>query len=103
MDKKIDWAGTALMVAILLIMINGLIYVLSLIFPDDIGVGQAHGFDIYVWASFLFVLGGYRGGNVLMYEGWFSDDDYEDVLPNKTITRLIDAILIGMLIVVFIS
>ena len=102
MDKKIDWAGTALMVAILLIMINGFIYVLSLTSPTaNLHIGES--IDIYIIASIMFVLGGYRGGNVLMYEGWFSDDDYEDILPNKTISRIIDGIIIGIVIVVLIS
>ena len=50
----------------------------------------------------MFVIGAYRNGAILMYEGW-KEDDYEYVVPNKTVTRIIDLIIILIVLYIFIS
>ena len=95
-NKVIAWDGTALHLVISLLLINGLIYGLSLLF-DDIG-----SIDFHILATIIFVIGAYRNGAILMYEGW-KEDDYEYVVPNKTVTRIIDLIIILIVLYIFIS
>ena len=95
-NKVIAWDGTALHLVISLLLINGLIYGLSLLF-DNIG-----SIDFHILSTIMFVIGAYRNGAILMYEGW-KEDDYEYVVPNKTVTRIIDLIIILIVLYIFIS
>ena len=76
-NKVIAWDGTALHLVISLLLINGL-FLMCFIWFDYIG-----SIDFHILATIMFVIGAYRNGVILMYEGW-KEDDYEYVVPNKT-------------------
>ena len=95
-NKVIAWDGTALHLVISLLLINGL-FLMCFIWFDYIG-----SIDFHILATIMFVIGAYRNGAILMYEGW-KEDDYEYVVPNKTMTRIIDLIIILIVLYIFVS
>jgi len=51
----------------------------------------------------MWMLGAFRNGNLIMYEGWFNDDNYFDRSLDNKYGRLIDLIIFAFIIYVFVT
>ena len=81
-DKKIAWGISSGIFNIALIFINGIVLLVNYF------VGVASNIEFHILISIVFLLGLYRGGNLIMYEGW-DTEEYEEVLPSKSIQNVI--------------
>ena len=81
-DKKIAWGISSGIFNIALIFINGIVLLVNYF------VGVTSNIEFHILISIVFLLGLYRGGNLIMYEGW-DTEEYEEVLPSKNIQNAI--------------
>lgn len=51
----------------------------------------------------MWMLGAFRNGNLIMYEGWFNDDNYIGKSLDNKYGRLIDLIIFAFIIYVFVN
>ena len=93
-DKKIAWGISSGIFNIALIFINGIVLLVNYF------VGVASNIEFHILISIVFLLGLYRGGNLIMYEGWDAEE-YEEVLPSKSIQNVIFVFIFAILAYIF--
>ena len=93
-DKKIAWGLSSGIFNIALIFINGIVLLVNYF------VGVASNIEFHILISIVFLLGLYRGGNLIMYEGW-DTEEYEEVLPSKSIQNVIFVFIFAILAYIF--
>ena len=93
-DKKIAWGISSGIFNIALIFINGIVLLVNHF------VGVASNIEFHILISIVFLLGLYRGGNLIMYEGW-DTEEYEEVLPSKSIQNVIFIFIFAILAYIF--
>ena len=93
-NKNIAWGVTCGIFNVALIFINGIVLLVNYF------AGVTSDIDFHILISFVFLLGLYRGGNLVMYEGW-DTEEYEDVLPSKNIQNAILILILAILVYVF--
>ena len=93
-NKNIAWGITSGIFNIALIFINGIVLLVNYF------LGVTNSINFHILISVMFLLGLYRGGNLIMYEGW-DTEEYEDVLPSKNIQNAILILILAILVYVF--
>ena len=93
-DKKIAWGISSGIFNIALIFINGIVLLVNYF------VGVASNIEFHILISIVFLLGLYRSGNLIMYEGW-DTEEYEEVLPSKSIQNVIFVFIFAILAYIF--
>ena len=93
-NKNIAWGITSGIFNIALIFINGIVLLVNYF------LGVTNSINFHILISVMFLLGLYRGGNLVMYEGW-DTEEYEDVLPSKNIQNAILILILAILVYVF--
>ena len=98
-NKNIDWQGTLACLVAGVALINVIISIASYIW-DDAFRGEI---EYRTIMTIMFLLGQYQQGSVVMYEGWYDDDDYEDVYPPENIRWGIRALIVIILLYIFLA
>ena len=93
-NKNIAWGITSGIFNIALIFINGIVLLVNYF------LGVTNSINFHILISVMFLLGLYRGGNLVMYEGW-DTEEYEDVLPSKNIQNAILILILAILVYAF--
>ena len=93
-NKNIAWGITSGIFNIALIFINGIVLLVNYF------MGVTSSINFHILISVMFLLGLYRGGNLVMYEGW-DTEEYEDVLPSKNIQNAILILILAILVYAF--
>ena len=93
-NKNIAWGITSGIFNIALIFINGIVLLVNYF------MGVTSSINFHILISVMFLLGLYRGGNLVMYEGW-DTEEYEDVLPSKNIQNAILVLILAILAYAF--
>ena len=93
-EKNIAWGVTCGIFNIALIFINGIVLLVNHF------TGVTNSIEFHILISVVFLLGLYRGGNLIMYEGW-DTEEYEEVLPSQNIQNVIYVFIVVILVSIF--
>ena len=95
-NKNIAWGITSGIFNIALIFINGAVLLVNYL------MGETSSISFHILISIVFLSGLYRGGNLIMYEGW-DTEEYEDVLPSQNMQNAALFIIAAILVYVFVA
>ena len=95
-NKNIAWGITSGIFNIALIFINGAVLLVNYL------MGETSSISFHILISIMFLLGLYRGGNLIMYEGW-DTEEYEDVLPSQNMQNAVLFIIAAILVYAFVA
>ena len=95
-NKNIAWGITSGIFNIALIFINGVVLLVNYL------MGETSSISFHILISIMFLLGLYRGGNLIMYEGW-DTEEYEDVLPSQNMQNAVLFIIAAILVYAFVA
>ena len=95
-NKNIAWGITSGIFNVALIFINGVVLLVNYL------TGETSSISFHILISIMFLLGLYRGGNLIMYEGW-DTEEYEDVLPSQNMQNAVLFIIAAILVYAFVA